>query len=499
MDAAALAAENAQLKDALQQREVQLAELLAKVDAVVQSNEKLALELAKLKRQAFGPKSERRTVENDAQLSLLAPPTADEAEATPPEPPKPPPRITPHGRRAPEGEPDETLAMPKPTACPRCNGVLRDVGNATSTRIDWIPGRFVRVRIVRPKCACDRCGTLETASEPDGFALPRSIACNGLLARIVVDKFADNIPLNRQVTRLEREGLDLGLSTVCDLVRGVADLVTRLVATMRNEQLAGDWLQADDTGLPVLDGTKGKTGTGRLWAYVNDRHVVYRYTPTKHGAGPAAYIEGFRGVLLADGGSEFNEAVRSKGLTRAGCWSHARRYFFDAREQSPALAEEAMRRIGLLFDIERALVGADLETRRRVRAADTRAALDDIRAWLGEQVHRHRPKSALGQAINYTLNQWTFLEVCATHPEVPIHNNRSELQLRLPVVGRKNWLFAGSEGGAEAAAKLFTLIGSCRLHKLDPWQYLRDVLGRIPDCKESRLGELTPAAYAART
>lgn len=491
MDPAALAAENAQLKQTL-------GELLVKFDAVLESNEKLALELAKLKRQVFGPKSERRTVEDDAQLSLLAPPKAEEPAAQSVEPPKPARRATPHGRRAPEGEPDEVLAMPKPEACPRCNGTLRDVGDATSTRIDWLPGKFIRVRIVRPKCACDRCGTLETAPEPEGLALPRSIACNGLLARIVVDKFADNIPLNRQVTRFEREGLDLSLSTVCDLVRGVADLVTRLVATMRKEQLAGDWLQADDTGLPVLDGTKGQAGSGRLWAYVNGRHVVYSYTATKHGTGPAAYVEGFRGVLLADGGSEFNEAIRSQGLTRAGCWSHARRYFFDAREQSPALADEAMKRIGVLFDIERALVGADLETRRRIRTTETRAALDGIKAWLVEQVHRQRPKSALGQAINYTLNQWPFLEVCASRPELPIHNNRSELQLRLPVVGRKNWLFAGSEGGAVAAAKLFTLIGSCRLHKLDPWQYLRDVLGRIPDCKESQLGELTPAAYAAR-
>ncbi|MES2642797.1 MAG: IS66 family transposase [Myxococcota bacterium] len=230
---------------------------------------------------------------------------------------------------------------------------------------------------------------------------------------------------------------------------------------------------------------------------LNDRHVVYDYTPTKHGTGPAAYVADFKGVFLADGGSEFNEAVRRMGLIRAGCWCHARRYFFDAKEHSPALAAEALKKIGVLFDIERAIAGADLETRQRVRGTDTRAALDDIKTWLVQHVHRQRPKSPLGQAMNYPLNQWAFLEVCVTHPEIPIHNNLSELQLRLPVVGRKNWLFAGSEGGAATAATLFSVIGSCRLYRLDPWEYLVSLLGRINDHSVARLSGLTPAAYAA--
>lgn len=484
MDATALAAENTELK--------------AKLASVIESNEALALELAKLKRQLFGPKSERRREDDPAQLSLLAPPAAEEPDAKPvAPPPKPPPAVSPHGRRPAEGPPDETLAAAKPASCPRCHGALRDVGETVANRVDWRPGRFVRIRVVRPKCACDRCGTIETAPEPGDFALQRSIAGNGLVARIVVDKFADNIPLNRQVARFEREGFDLSLSTVCDLVRSTAGLLAVLVRTMRAEQLAGSWLQADDTGLPVLDGTNGKAGSGRLWAYVNNRHVVYDYTPTKHGTGPAAYVADFKGVFLADGGSEFNEAVRRMGLVRAGCWSHARRYFFDAKEQSPALAAEALQKIGVLFDIERAIAGVDVETRRRVRGTETRTALDDIKTWLVQHVHRQRPKSALGQALNYALNQWAFLEVCVTHPEIPIHNNLSELQLRLPVVGRKNWLFAGSEGGARTAATLFSLIGSCRLHRLDPWEYLVSLLGRINDHPTARLSELTPAAYAA--
>jgi transposase len=489
VDTAALAAENAQLKAAL-------ATELQKRTVLEEKLEALALELAKLKRQVVGPKSERRPEENPAQASLFAQPNAEPPTPAPP-PEKKPPVVTPHGRRPAEGKPDEVVASPPPDACGACGGSLRVISTSTATRVDWRRGHFYTVQIQRPSCVCDRCRKVETAPEPSSFALPRSIAGNGLVARVVVDKFADNIPLNRQVDRFARERFDISLSTLCDLVRSSAHLLSRVVDAMHAEQLAGTWLQADDTGLPVLDGTKGQTGTGRLWVYANATHVVYDFTATKHGAGPAAYLRGFRGTLLADGGSEFNEAVAGMGLTRAACWSHARRYFIDAEEQSPALAREGIRRIGRLFDIERAIRDADLETRRRVRATETRAVLDDLKAWMVEHVHGARPRSAIAQAFQYALNRWDPLAVCVTHPEIPIHNNMSELQLRRPVVGRKNWLFAGSEGGAKSAATLLSLIGSCRLHGLDPWEYLHAVLGAINDHAVNRVGELAPV-HAAR-
>lgn len=388
--------------------------------------------------------------------------------------------------------------VPSPKACPKCGGSLRRIGTSNATRIDWRRGHFVRVEVRRPSCACDTCKVVETAPEPGNFALPRSIAANGLLAHIIIDKYADNIPLNRQVARFARSGFDISLSTLCDLVRGTGALLHRLINVMHREQVAGSWIQADDTGLPVLDGTPGQTGTGRLWVYVGSGHVVYRFTSTKQGAGPAKHIEGFRGVLLVDGGSEFNEAIRTMGLTRAGCWSHARRYFHDARDSSQALADEAIRRIGVLFEIERAIRDADLETRRTARTTETRLALDHVKQWLTEHASGVRPKSGIGQAIQYAQNQWPFLETCASHPEIPIHNNSSELQLRRPVVGRKNWLFAGSEGGANTAATLFSLIGSCQLVDLDPWTYFEEVLGRINDHPVNRLDELTPKALRGK-
>ena len=462
---------------------------------LVEKLEALSLELARLKKQLIGPKSERQRPAPNIQPGLFAIPEPAPA-ADPPRPAAPPPtNPAPHGRRAPDRDPDEIVVVPSPTTCSACGGALRNVSTSSATRLDWRRGHFYTIRVDRPSCACDRCRKVETAPEPTTFALSRSIVGNGLAAQIVVDKFADNIPLNRQSTRFEREGLSLSVSSLCDTVRGVATLLERIVSAMKVEQLAGTVLQADDTGLPVLDGEAGKTVPGRLWVYVDDRNVVYDFTATKHGKGPAAYLKGFKGILLADGGSEFNEAVRAAGLTRAGCWSHARRYFHDALDSSPALAAEGVERAGRLFAIEARIKGADAETRARVRARETRGVLEELHTWCTSKVHSVRPSAPIGRAFQYVLGQWNHLVVCADHPGLPIHNNMSELQLRRPVVGRKNWLFAGSEGGARTAAILYSLTGSCRLHGIDPWAYLHDVLGRINDHPVNRIRELSPANW----
>lgn len=483
MELAALAAENAALR--------------AQVAAQAVALDKLAAELAALRKQLLGPRSERLSViAPGAQQSLLLPPLPGDADV-PAGPAPSPPRAAPHGRREPAAGTTETVTSAAPGTCAACGGDTRSIGVTAATRVEWRKGHFVNIRVEREKCACGSCGWVETAPEPVEFALPRSVAGNGLLARVVVDKFADNIPLNRQVERFAREGLDFNVSTLCDWVRGVAALCRPLVLAMTGEQRQGPLVQADDTGMPVLDGTPGATGKGRLWVYAGSGHVVYDFTSTKHGTGPASYLEGFRGTLLADGGSEFNRAVRDAGITRAGCWSHARRYFVDAREQQPALALQAIHLAGEMFAIERRLAGASIEERRRARDTESRAAAAAVHSWLVDHVHRVRPSSAVGKGIGYALNQWQELTACLDDPGIPIHNNLSELQLRRPVVGRKNWLFAGSEGGAAAAAVLFSLTGSCALHHLDPFAYLEDLLGRIGCHPVNRVIELSPARVAA--
>lgn len=475
---------------------VQMATLMDKLSAIQASNEALAQELARLKRQSFGVKSERLHHE-DKQTGLFAQP---EPDAPPPEPEAaatPPRNATPHGRRRPDREPDEKLWVPAPTSCTRCGGGdLREISASIATRLEWRRGHFVTILIRRPSCACGQCNNVETAPEPSTFALSRSIVGNGLVARVIVDKFLDNIPLNRQADRFARDGLTLSPSTLGDIVRGSAGLLGRIVQAMLAEMVTSDWIQTDATGLPILDGSQKTTKSGHLFVCSTPKHVVYHSTPSKHGAHIAALLKGFKGILLADGGSEFNEAVAFLQLLRAACWAHARRYFFDAQAESPVLAAEAMALIGVLFEIEREIKDADAETRRRRRDTDTRAALVKIHDWLTRNVHGARPRSAIGKAIQYTLNQWAALTVCADHPEIPIHNNTSELRLRQAVTGRKNYLFAGSEGGAASAAILYSLVASCRLHGLDPWAYLYDVLGRINDHPATRVIELSPAYVA---
>lgn len=490
MELAALAAENETLR-------AQGAALRAQVEAQAVALDKLAAELAALRKQLAGPRSERLSaIAPGAQQQLLLPPLPGDGDVPAP-PAPPPPRAAPHGRREPATGATGTVTSPAPGTCAACGGDTRSIGVTAATRVEWRKGHFVNIRVEREKCACGNCGRVETAPEPVEFALPRSVAGNGLLARVVVDRFAGNIPLDRQVERFEREGLDFNVSTLCDWVRGVAALYRPLVLAMTGEQRDGTLVQADDTGLPVLDGTPGATGKGRLWVYAGSGHVVYAYTSTKHGAGPAAYLEGFRGTLLADGGSEFNRAVREAGITRAGCWSHARRYFVDAREQQPALALQAIHLAGEMFAIERRLAGAALDERRRARDTESRAAAAAFHAWLVDHVHRVRPTSGVGKGIQYCLHQWEELTACLGDPGIPIHHNLSELQPRRPVIGRKNWLFAGSEGGAASGAVLFSLVGSCALHGLDPLAYLEDTMGRIGSHPVNRVIELSPARVAA--
>ena len=290
--------------------------------------------------------------------------------------------------------------------------------------------------------------------------------------------------------------MTLNLSTLCDIVRRSAGLLSVIVCAMTAEMVTSDWIQTDATGLPILDGSQKTTKSGHLFVFSTPKHVVYYATPSKHGAHIAALLKGFKGILLADGGSEFNEAVAILQLLRAACWAHARRYFFDALLESPVLAKEALDLIGPLFDIEREIKDADLETRRRRRDTDTRAALVVTHEWMLRLVHGARPRSAIGKALHYALNQWPALTLCANHPEIPIHNNSSELRLRQAVTGRKNYLFAGSEGGAASAAILYSLVASRLLYGLEPWVYFEDALSRINETPNTRVIELSPAYVA---
>ncbi len=377
--------------------------------------------------------------------------------------------------------------------CAGCGGPLKNLGTAESFRIDWIPGHFVVHDVTRDKCACPRCpdqGVL-TASGP--YALDRSMAANGLIARALVDKFDDHMPANRQAKRMKREGFEVGSHTLSAWICAAGGLLKIVADAVRADLMMASALQGDDTGMPVQDGGNGALRKCRMWAFTDQEQVFYAFTESKAGKFPNELLEGFAGrLLLVDGGSEFNEVVRERNLDRAGCWSHLRTYFHKALEHHPAEAHLALGTLHDLFMIEREIWGSTAAEIVAVRDVRSRPLVDGFFEWVKALSQVQRPESILGKALKYAVNQESEMRLFLEHGELPMHNNLSELMLRQTVVGRKNWLFSRSEGGAHAAATVYTLIGSCKLQDVDPWEYLRDVLDRLLDHPANRVHELTP-------
>lgn len=487
---------------------IELAKRDAMLEAVKARAEELAQQLEFLKLQARGPASHRYVPDEQDMLPFPGDVTP------PPRAPKPEPededeQETKKKKRkgkSPKRRNREAFGhMPsRPVICKAtddaicagCGGLLGVIGQATSFRVDWVPGHFIIDDVVRDKCACADCPDQGVLTVSGPYALDRALCGNGLLARVLVDKFADHIPLNRQVRRMGREGFEVGSNTLAGWVKQSADLLGIVARVVRAELLDSDFLQGDDTGFPVQDGDNGALRMGRLWAFTNQEQVFYAFTPTKQGIYPAKLLKNFAGdLLLVDGGSEFNKVVADQNLERAGCWSHLRTYFFHARHHNPVEAALALATIRDLFLLERSLQGKSPDEVRAQRQVEALPLIDGFFEWVKALSTRVRPKSKLAEAVTYARNQETAMRLHLDHGELPMHNNLSELMLRQAVVGRKNWLFARSEGGAEAAATIYTLVGSCMLQGIDPHAYLVDVLGRLLDHPSNRVIELTPRGW----
>lgn len=507
--------ENSRLRRSLEERDAQLARVMAERDVVRTRVDQLehALKLIELKQR--GPTSQR-FVPDDSQSTLPmfpdveAPPRAPKVEPGPPAdeanstrgtaPASPSQRGLPRRRdRASLAHlPSRKVHCPasREAKCVACGGPLKVIGQATSFRVGWVPGHFVVEDVTRDKCACPSCPSEGVLTVPAPYALDRALCADSLLARIIIDKFADHLPLNRQVARMEREGLEVSSATVSSWIVQAADLLHRVAYGVKAELMERAFLQGDDTGFPVQDGGDGVLRKGRMWAFTDQEQVLYAFTDTKQGKFPSEILAGFQGeCLLADGGSEFNQVVAAKDLERAGCWSHLRTYFVDALHFHPHEAALAIGTIRDLFLLERTFKDLAPAARLDGRVAESKPLVDGLYAWVKALAVRERPKSKLMEALTYATNQEDELRVFLSRGDIPIHNNLSELMLRQHVVGRKNWLFARSEGGAKAAATMFTLIGSCRLQGIDPHAYLVDVLGRVQDHPATRIRELTPRSW----
>ncbi|MFT4628507.1 MAG: transposase [Myxococcota bacterium] len=406
------------------------------------------------------------------------------------------------GRRKLEdtGFPKKVVTAPvEAGACDACGGDRESLDPRVSFRLEWESGRHVVLETRHERCACPHCPEQGVWTAPEPYLLPNAMCGDGLLAKVIVDRFADHLPFNRQAKRMTREGLRIGTNVLAGWSRQGAREVRPLVKAVVAQIASGTLLQSDDSGFPVQDGSDGRLAKGRMWVFTDQRQAFFAFSRTKAGEHPADLLEGLgaSGRLIADGGSEYNEVVRRLGLERGGCWAHARRYFHDAAVQHNT-AKVALTAIRDLFMIERDLATSSKEARLSVRATRSKPIVDELYTWARELGPAVRPKSKLAEAIGYLIGQEPGLRVFLRHGDVPIHNNLSERLLRQPIVGRKNWLFAGSEGGAEAAMGWFTLIGSCMLQGVDPAEYLYDVFRRLPTYSSAWVHGLTPLNWRIR-
>lgn len=386
--------------------------------------------------------------------------------------------------------------------CEECRQDLRPIGEETSERYEYIPAQLVVIEDVCKKYACS-C-TVKTATKPPQ-PIAKSAAGASVLAHVIVSKVADHLPVYRQAKILRRIGVNISDQTMCGWLRQSAELLKPLYGTLKDFVLSSKVTGTDDTPVRVLDRkVRGKTRTGRFWPYTGDRHhpgVVFDYTATRERAGPEEYLKGRGGgYLQADAYVVYDSFYGSeRGWVEVGCWAHARRHFWEARDTDAARMGAALAYIARLYAVEktarqRGITGEEL---RLLREQGSVPVLEQLRAYLGKIQTELLPKSEAGKAVAYALNHWAALTRYVEDGDLPIDNNRTERSLRGIAVGRKNWLFVGSDRGGETMSVLQSFVATCELVKIDPFAWFADVLTRIGEHSIQKLDELLPHRWAA--
>jgi transposase len=486
----------------------------------------LKLQIAKLKREQHGQSSERSSrlidqlelqleeveataSEDDLLAEMAAAKTTQVAAFT---------RKKPARKPFPEHLPRERILHPTPASCPCCGGTkLSKLGEDITETVEVIPRSWKVIQHVREKVSCRDCETISQAPAPF-HVIPRGWAGPSLLAMILFEKYGQHQPLNRQAERYAREGVELSLSTLADQVGHCAVALAPLVERLRAYVMSAERLHGDDTTVPVL--ARGKTDTARSWVYVRDDRpfggtgppaAMFYYSRDRTGSHVHEHLEGWSGILQADAYSGYNKLYAADRqpapILEAACWSHGRRKFFvladietaaqaRAKGEKPAivspLALEAVRRIDALFDIERTINGKSPEERLAVRREQSAPLVADLHAWMREHRAGLSGKNDVAKAMDYMLKRWAAFARFLEDGRICLTNNAAERALRGIALGRKSWLFAGSDRGGQRAAVMYALIVTAKMNDVDPQAWLADVLARIADHPASRLDELLP-------
>jgi transposase len=483
----------------------------------------LKLEIEKLRRELYGSSSERkaRLLEQlelqleDLEAAATEDELAAEQAAAGTQTVRSFQRRRPLRKPFPDHLPRERVVIAAPQNCPCCgSGRLSKLGEDITETLEVVPRSWKVIQTVREKFSCRNCETITQPPAPFHVA-PRGVAGPNLLAMILFEKFGQHQPLNRQSERYRREGIDLSVSTLADQVGACTTALQPLHTLIEAHVLAAERLHGDDTTVPIL--AKGKTVKGHIWTYVRDDRpfgsrappaALYYASRDRRHEHPVRHLRDFAGILQADaynGYNELYEPSRSPGpITSALCWAHARRQFFEladiaanARRGKKAaaispVALEAVRRIDVLFAIERGINGLSAEERQRVRRERSAPYLAALEAWLRDERARLSRSASVAEPIDYMLKRWGRFARFIDDGRICLTNNAAERALRGFALGRKSWLFAGSDRGAERAAAMTTLIMTAKLNDVDPLAWLADVLARIADIPQLRLAELLP-------
>ncbi len=518
----ALDSELEALRSELAQSQAKVAVLEAKTSNDAALITYLKLEIEKLKRALFGSRSERKSRLLDQlelqleELEAAASEDAAKADAAVARATRVEgyDRKTPARKPFPEHLPRERVVVAAPEACTCCGSdKLRKIGEDITETLEVIPRQWKVIQTVREKFTCREC---EKISQPPApfHATPRGWAGPNLLAMILNDKYAQHLPLNRQSARYAREGVELSTSTLADQVGACAFALKPLYELTAEHVMAAERLHGDDTTVPVL--ARGKTATGRAWVYVRDDRpfggcdppaALFHYSRDRRGEHPQAHLAGFAGILQADAYGGYNalfDAGRQPGVIhQALCWAHARRKFFELADIASSrrgktavalspLALEAVKRIDGLFDIERGITGKSADERLFVRREQSKPAVAEFETWMKHERAKLSRNSPLAKAMDYMLTRWPAFTAFLDDGRICLTNNAAERALRGIALGRKSWMFAGSDRGGVRAAFMYTIIETAKLNEVDPQAWLAHVLANIAGTPQNRLHELLP-------